>query len=427
MKTPLTILVPALASAAFVGAAPAAAQYGMPAAPPPQQQQPRTQSPPANESAKNKLNISKAAMKPLTELQAAVNANDVANIPAKLAAAQAVAKSTEEKRLVAQLQLQAAVTANDESAQAAAIEALIASGGIEQAKLPTFYLAWGKLQHKQKQYAQAASSFERAMALDPASTDAIILLAEARYSQGQVNPAIALLQQAVRAKTAAGQKADESWYKRAIALAFNANLPSSIDLSRQWVAAYPTSANWRDALRVYRKIGGPDSAATLDALRLARATAALEGDADYYMFAENAEKSSPGEARAVLEEAIAAKRIDPTKPLFKDLVAALKATKALAQSELPQLATEARAAPAARLAMRVGDAYYGYGDYAKAAELYRAALTKSGADANLVNLHLGMALARGGDKAGASAALKAVGGPQAELAKFWLVYLATRA
>jgi tetratricopeptide (TPR) repeat protein len=375
--------------------------------------------------AQRKVNISPAAMKPIGELQAAVTANDVANIPAKLAAAQAAAKSSDEKLFVARLQLKAAVAANDETAQGVAIEALIASGGIEQAQIPTFYLALGKLQHKNNQFAQAASSFERALAIDPADSEALVWLAETRNSQGQANQAVALLQRAIQAKVSSGQKADEAWYKRAIALAFNANLPNAIDLSRQWVAAYPTTANWSDALRLYRKIGNPDPTAKLDALRLARVTGALQGDPDFYAFAESAQTSSPGEARAVLDEAIAAKQIDPTKDLFKNMLATLKASGVMRLDELPQLATEARAAPAARLAVRTGDAYYGYGEYAKAADLYRAALPKSGADANLINLHLGMALARAGDKAGATAAFKAVGGPQAELAKFWLIYLAT--
>jgi predicted Zn-dependent protease len=99
----------------------------------------------------------------------------------------------------------------------------------------------------------------------------------------------------------------------------------------------------------------------------------------------------------------------------------------MSRASLPQLAAEAKAGAAARLAVRTADAYYGYGDFAQAAELYRAALTKTGADPNLINLRLGMALARAGDKAGATAALNAVTGPRAELAKFWLVYLATRA
>ena len=418
MRPTLTIGALALATTAL--AVPATAQYGAPTPPP--QQPPRIQNAPAE----RKVNISKAAMKPIGELQAAVIANDVANIPAKLAAAQAVAKSSDEKLVVAQLQLKAAVAAKDETAQGTAVEAMIASGGIGQAQMPMLYIALGKLQNKNKQYALAASSFERVLAIDPANSDALIWLAENRNSQGQVNQAIALLQRAVQAKTAAGQKADESWYKRAIALAYKANLPSAIDLSRQWVAAYPTPDNWRDSIRVYRKLGNPDPAATLDALRLARATGGLQGDSDFFAFATGANTSTPGEARAVLDAAIAAKQIDPASPIFKGAIATLKASKVMSLNELPQLATEARAAPAAKLAIRTGDAYYGYGEYAKAVELYRAAQSKTGADANLINLHLGMALAQSGDKAGATAAFKAVAGPQSELAKFWLVYLATR-
>ena len=54
--------------------------------------------------------------------------------------------------------------------------------------------------------------------------------------------------------------------------------------------------------------------------------------------------------------------------------------------------------------------------------MYRQALAK-GADKNVANLRLGEALARSGDKAGATAAFNAVTGPQAEVAKFWLVYV----
>lgn len=421
MRPTMMIFALAFASAAFA-ASPAVAQYGSP----PAQQQ--IQAPAqTTEPVQRKLNVSKAALKPISELQAAVNSNDTATIPAKLAAAQAVAKSPEEKYLVARLQLKAAAAAKDDTAIAAAIEAMIASGGVEQAQTPLLYLTLGKVQHKGQQYPQAAASFEKALALNPANTDALVLLAETRKSQGQVNDAVALLQRAVQAKLGAGQKAEESWYKRAIALAYEAKLPSAIDLSRQWVAAYPTPANWRDALRVYRQIGNTDEAATLDALRLARATGALAGDSDFQIFAINANGPSPGEARAVIDEAIAAKQIDPNKPPFKDIVAILKTNRAMSRDALPGLAKEAQAAPAAKLAVRTGDAYYGYGEYTQAAELYRAALSKTGADANLINLHLGMALARAGDKAGATAALNAVAGPQTQLAKFWLVYVATRA
>ena len=76
---------------------------------------------------------------------------------------------------------------------------------------------------------------------------------------------------------------------------------------------------------------------------------------------------------------------------------------------------------------KIGDAYFGYGDYAKAISLYRAALQKGGIDANVVNTHLAMALALSGQKAEAEAALKAVTGPRAELANFMLVWLGQQA
>ena len=70
----------------------------------------------------------------------------------------------------------------------------------------------------------------------------------------------------------------------------------------------------------------------------------------------------------------------------------------------------------------VGNRFYGIGNYARSADLYRSAAS-AGGDANLANLHLGMALARAGDKAGATTALKAVGGNYAGIASYWLMYV----
>ena len=51
-------------------------------------------------------------------------------------------------------------------------------------------------------------------------------------------------------------------------------------------------------------------------------------------------------------------------------------------------------------AMVTAEAYYGYGDYQKAADLFRAALAKQGVDKDVANLGLGMALARAGEVPG---------------------------
>jgi hypothetical protein len=77
--------------------------------------------------------------------------------------------------------------------------------------------------------------------------------------------------------------------------------------------------------------------------------------------------------------------------------------------------------------LRIGDRYYAMGEYGKALELYRMAAGKPGVDSSTTNLHIGMALARTGDKAGAAAALNSVTGAHAEIAKYWLLFLNQRA
>lgn len=417
-------LIRATAGLAAVLSVPAFAQYNAPAP-----KQPTTAPPSGRSSGEaGKVNVSKGAMKALGELQTAVNANDTASIPAKLAAAQAAAKTPADRYVVAQLQLKAATASKDEAAIGVALEAMIASGGADASLAAPLNLNLGKIKFNAKQYDAAAGAFERVLTTDANNTDALVLLAETRNSQGRVNDAVGLIQRAIQVRSAAGQKADEAWYKRALALAYNAKQPAAIDLARQWVAAYPTATSWRDALRIYRSTAQPDEAATLDALRLARAVGALDGDAEYRAYAlAAASAASPAEAKAAIAEAAAAGKLDPAKPTIAEASRALNAVRGADAAGLATAAKELVAAPSGRPALRVGDGYYGLGDYAKAADLYRTALTKSGVDKNQVNLRLGMALARAGDKAGAAAALGTVTGPLAELAKFWLLYSNSRA
>ena len=148
----------------------------------------------------------------------------------------------------------------------------------------------------------------------------------------------------------------------------------------------------------------------------------------YFRFANTLmAKGFPGEAKAVLDQGFAAKAIDKSRGTFTQLYA-LASTRS--QGDLASLATSAAAArssPDAKKAMVTAEAYYGYGEYAKAADLFRVALTKPGVDKDLANLRLGMSLLMGGDKAGAIAALNAAGGAQAEVAKLWLTYAAQKA
>jgi len=106
--------------------------------------------------------------------------------------------------------------------------------------------------------------------------------------------------------------------------------------------------------------------------------------------------------------------------MFRDTIAALKSKP---KATAADLAAASKTAMSGMALLRIGDRYYAMGDYQKAVELYRQAAGKPGVDKNVANLHIGMALARAGDKAGATAALNAVSGDRAEIAKFWQLYV----
>ena len=410
-----------LASSSLAMASSTGAQYGSSA---PKDAEAKPQA----DAAKPQFSISSHARKAIVDLQTAVEANDTANIAAKAAAADAKAKTADDKYIIAQLRLKAAANAKDMPAAAQAIEAILASGVAPEADKATYYNNLGQIHYNAKAYDKASAAFQQVLQRDPNNLDATVMLAESRNSLGQPAEAVKLIQKAIAIRLAAGQKPQENWYKRAVALSFTAKMPNSTSLARDWVAAYPSATSWRDTIRIYQTVGQLDDASMIDSMRLARVVGALTSENDYFRFANLlVNKGYAGEAKAVLEEGFASKAISKSASPFNQLypVATSKS-----QGDRASLAAEgkvAMAGPDAKKVMVIADAYYGYGDYAQAAELYRAALGKAGVDKDLANLRLGMTLARSGDKAGATAALNAAGGAQAEVAKLWLTYLATKA
>lgn len=413
MKLMMSAAGAALAVAIAGSAAPAAAAVQAAAAQP---------------EAQRKVNISKPAQKAVIELQNAVSANDAAAIPTTLAAAKAAAKTDEDRYYIGVLELRAGIAAKDNAMIASGLEAILASNQSTPTELPLNYLNLGKAYNNLKQLDKAIPALERAAQLNPADTEALILLAEIQAAGGQTAPAVDNIRKAIAAKKAAGQAVDEAWYKRAVSLAYNAKLPVTSDIARSWVQAYPTSANWKDAIRVYRNMAKPPEPVLLDLLRLSRVTNSLDGDIDYgnYVYIV-ADARNAREGRQLLDEAAAAGKVDLNKPVMQDLQKYLKARPMPGEDILAPAATTQLAGSDGAALMVTANRYYGIGNYARAAELFRAALTKPGVDKDQANLQLGIALAAAGDKAGAKAAFDLVGGTRTEIARYWLTYLATKA
>ena len=363
----------------------------------------------------------------LAPVQAAADAGDWAAAAAALPAAEAAAKSPDARYFVGMFQMQVGQNTNNPQLQLQGIDKMIASGGGDPVDRATLYRNQGALAQQAGDNAKALRAFQEYLKLNPNDQEVASVLAG---MQAKENPqqALALLEQQIATAKAAGQKAPENTYKLALKYAYENKMgPKVTELSRELVAAYPTPTNWRDALIIVRQEGQLDETAQLDALRLMRAAKLLNGESDYFRLADSLNKRGlPGETKAVIDEGLAAGAFQASHPSFSALSKIANARVSEDRASLPGQEQKAMAASDGKLALTAGDVYYGYGDYAKAAQLYRAALQKGGVDNNLANTRLGMALAQAGQKAEAQAALNAVTGPRKELANLWLVWLNNR-
>jgi tetratricopeptide (TPR) repeat protein len=245
------------------------------------------------------------------------------------------------------------------------------------------------------------------------------------FATGQKAEAAAAFQRAIQASVAAGQKPDEALVKRAVAVAYDVQSPVAVDLARQWVSAYPSPSAWSDTIAIYTNLNHPDAEAALDLYRLRQVTGSMTDGGEYAQYARTAaELNNFNEAQAALDAGVAAKVITPGDAKYSDLFNGLKAKQKATPADLAEATKTAQSGMAL---LRIGDRYYAMGDYAKAVELYRMSMGKPGVDSDVANLHVGMALTRSGDKAGATTALNAVKGTRAGLAQLWLTYLNQKA
>jgi tetratricopeptide (TPR) repeat protein len=395
-------------------AAPVIAQIG-----PAQRDEPPKPAP-VTQTGTPSVHVSPKASKAIADLQAAVKNKDYASVPAKVAAANAVASTANDHYVIGKLQMVAAVAANDNAGVAAGLDAVAASG-YPDPQLEGYYVALGGRYAEAKQFPQADAAFQKALALNPRDTEAMRLLGVSEFQAGQKAEAAGQFEKLIQASTAAGQKPSEDLYRLAVQSAFDAKSPEALTLSQQWVAAYPSPDSWENSIAVYRGVRQPDAESEVDLFRLLAATGALRKPNEYALYIERlGEKNNWNEARAALDAATSANVISATDPTYHNLVSIVRSRQPATAADL---ATAAKTAASGTALIGIGDRYYAMGDYAQAVEAYRSAMGKPGVDAAIANLHIGMALARSGDKTGATAALNSVTGPRSDVAKYWLIYV----
>ncbi|MEY2884314.1 MAG: hypothetical protein RL490_2038 [Pseudomonadota bacterium] len=368
--------------------------------------------------------LSKPVMVALAEAQKLQGAGDHPAALAKIAEAEAFPTPTpDDTYMINALKLNSGITTKNNALIEESLKKMLATGKVAAADQPKFIRTVGSLALERKDYDGATKAFEQLIALNPNDTEAMIALGELYYAQKVNGKAVETINKAIAANKAAGKEVPEAWYRRALGIAYDGKVAGAVQpASMALLAAYPNSVNWRDAVLIARdKYPSIDEQTDLDFLRLQAATGSLTGERDFVEYADTAlGRGLPGEAEAVIKAGIAKNMVSPSKPLIAELLKTSSSKVAADRASLPGLEKDAKTNP--KLAMGTADAYYGYGDYAKAAALYKQARGGAGVDPATVNLRLGASLAQTGDKAGAVEALNQVkGGAREDIARFWLV------
>jgi hypothetical protein len=378
---------------------------------------------PAKPPAEHEFKLAKPVRAAVAEAQKAIKAADFATATAKLAEADAAVASPDDSYVIASARYELATAQADLPARQKALETMLGSGLVPPASLNNYTLAAGQLAYNNKDMAKAAQYLGQATAAGVTDPNAFAMLMEANINLNKPVEAVAALEKAI-ALQQPGKLVPADWYGRAIGAAYTAKLaPETERITRARVAAYPSPTNWRDALISYRDLGGLDPQTELDVMRLLRVAKGLKGARDYLDLVEPTAQKFPGEARAVLDAGVASGALQSTSATVKELDTTIKAKLGNDRTALASGAAAAKTAKDGVLALGTADAYFGYGDYAPAIELYRVALSKGGVDANIVNTRLGASLALSGQADEAKKVFGAVTGPRAGLAKYWLVWI----
>jgi len=392
------------------------------------------------------LTLSRDEERALTALQAAAAGPDRAAQDNALAAARTAARGADARYVIAHYQLEIGRARGDAAMQTQAVDALVDSGLATPEEMPSLLQNQLSRAYSVGDMARTERLFARIIEVAPNNVEALADFAQFKSRvRSPVTAAadramsVSLFARALAANEAMGRPSPETLHRRALAVAYDATqringaqplapqvAPQVVAFGQKLVSAYPSAPNWRDALLGYREIAPADPALALDIRRLMRVADALGGERDYLEFANLLGTAGlPGEAKALLDDGVTRGVLDVGKPAIAAAITAVARRATADRAALPALRTRGAAGTGAQ-ARAAGDAAYAFGQYTEAATLYQAALLKGGEDPNLVNSRLGAALALAGRRPEAEAALRAVTGPRADLAGFWLVWLARR-
>jgi uncharacterized protein (DUF2147 family) len=411
--------MPATAMAAVLGCA-LIATAAVPAA---AQDKPKKEKKGKQEEAKGTtVAVSKAFGPAVKKMQDASNAKDSAALAAAIAEGSPSATTDEDRYWIGQFTLQLGIQTNDKAKQAAGLDAMLASGKTPPESLATYNFFSGNFAYGDKDYAKAAERLEAAKAAGSKEQQLDLLLMDSYIQSNQVDRGIAVAKTAIEANRAAGQRPSDELYVRPIkALQAAKRNDEALDMMTLRMRDFNQPQVWRQTLFILLQQSGENKEIALDTLRLMRATNSMLQRPEYLEYATLAtEAALPGEVVSLIKAGKASNVIPQADARLDEIAKAQGERIGDEESTLTAYAAKPSTLSNPKVAGATGDAMVGYGRYADAVPLYKAALA-AGGDKELWTYRMGVAQALAGDAAGAKASFAQVTGARKRLAQLWTI------
>ncbi|MXO59640.1 hypothetical protein GRI89_08815 [Altererythrobacter salegens] len=355
-------------------------------------------------------------------------AGDFAAAKAMVPSVTATIENDQDRYVMGQSLISLGGKLQDTGVQKQGLELSLASGKTppEQVGVFNYYLARFAAGEKNwpaaRQYYQASA--------DAGYTEGLpdVLIADTYFNNNETAQGLTYLSGLLDKRAAAGLPVDDQWIMRGLKVALDAKQTDAVlEYSKRLVSNNGTEKNWQIALQTVQRVGGLDTQASLDLLRLMRATSSMKESYEYKEYVRTAAESGlPAEVVSVLHEGQQAGVFQANEPFYTDNLADAEPRAAGDRKDVPASVDEARSSATGKIALGNANAFLSFGDYAQAEDMFKTALDKGVNDRQQALLRLGMSQVMQGKYDEGTATLGQVAGGNQAVAQMWIAYAGSK-
>jgi tetratricopeptide (TPR) repeat protein len=310
--------------------------------------------------------ISRVIAKEITAAQKAMQAQQWSEALKNLEAAETKSPlTTYDKKTLAEFKGICYVRLNNLKAAQTAYEAALATGGYTPEELPKTYRLLFQLAATNNQPAKALEYGKQAIDAGDSNDNDLLIMAQLYFTQKDCKNSGIWGDRAIAAFKKAGEAPKEVLYQLKLQCASDANeTPAMIASLYELVRLTNKTSYWNNLIRLERQ-DERDDHNLLMIYRIMYDTNSMQADTDYIEMAQLlGDAALPGEAQMVLEKATSANIIQGDhKERTSRLLAAMKTRADADKKGLPALDAEAAKNSAGQLDVKLGEVYFGAGDY----------------------------------------------------------------